>query len=65
MGGAKGVRWLLGRIFEVMHAAEVFARASAHDREQASAETALPLGVFPRSSPYTLEQTLDPEFLPD
>ncbi len=47
------------------HAAEVFARAYADARERASAETGLPLRSFPKSSPYTLEQTLDPKFLPD
>jgi Domain of unknown function DUF29 len=47
------------------HAAEVFARAYADAREQASAETGLPLRSFPKSSPYTLEQTLDPKFLPE
>jgi Domain of unknown function DUF29 len=46
------------------HAAAVFARAYADARERASAETGLPLRTFPRSSPYTLEQTLDPRFLP-
>jgi hypothetical protein len=47
------------------HAAEVFARAYADAREQASAETGLPLRAFPKSSPYTLEQTLDSKFLPE
>jgi hypothetical protein len=47
------------------YAAEVFARAYTDAREQASAETGLPLRAFPRSSPYTLEQALDPGFLPD
>jgi hypothetical protein len=47
------------------HAADVFARAYADARERASAETGLPLRAFPKSSPYTLEQTLDPKFLPD
>jgi hypothetical protein len=47
------------------HAAEVFARAYADARERASAETGLPLRSFPKSSPYTLEQTLDPRFLPE
>jgi hypothetical protein len=46
------------------HAAKVFARAYADAREQASAETGLPLRAFPKSSPFTLEQTLDPKFLP-
>ena len=43
----------------------MFARAYADAREQASVETGLPLRSFPKSSPYTLEQTLDPKFLPD
>jgi hypothetical protein len=47
------------------HAAEVFAGAYADAREQASAETGLPLRVFPKACPYTLEQALDPRFLPD
>jgi hypothetical protein len=47
------------------HAAEVFPRAYADARERASAETALPLRIIPKSSAYTLEQALDPRFLPD
>ena len=47
------------------HAAEVFAHAYADAREQASAETALPLESFPETSPYTLEQALDAGFMPD
>jgi Domain of unknown function DUF29 len=47
------------------HATEVFMRAYADAREQASTETGLPLRSFPKSSPYTLEQILDPKFLPD
>jgi hypothetical protein len=43
----------------------VFAPAYADARERASAETGLPLRAFPKSSPYTLEQTLDPKFLPE
>ena len=46
------------------HAAQVFASAYADARERASAETGLPLRTLPRSSPFTLEQTLDPKFLP-
>jgi hypothetical protein len=46
------------------HAAAVFARAYADARQRASAETELPLRNLPRASPYTLEQVLDPEFLP-
>ena len=47
------------------HAATVFAHAYADAREQASTETDLPLDIFPSSSPYTLDQTLDSRFLPD
>ena len=47
------------------HAADVFSRAYEDAREQASTETGLPLHAFPESSPYSLEQALDPEFLPD
>jgi Domain of unknown function DUF29 len=47
------------------HAAEVFPRAYADARERASAETGLPLRGFPKASPYTLEQALDPRYLPD
>jgi hypothetical protein len=47
------------------YAAEVFARAYGDAREQASAETGLPLRSFPRSCPYTLDQALDARFLPD
>jgi hypothetical protein len=47
------------------YAADAFADAYADAREQASAETGRPLRILPRSSPYTLEQVLDPRFLPD
>jgi hypothetical protein len=47
------------------HASEVFAEVYEDAREQASAESGLPLRAFPKTSPYTLEQTLDPKFLPD
>ena len=47
------------------HASEVVTEAYEDAREQASAESGLPLRAFPKSSPYTLEQTLDPDYLPD
>ena len=47
------------------HASEVFTEAYEDAREQASAESGLPPRAFPKSSPYTLEQTLDPDYLPD
>jgi hypothetical protein len=45
-------------------AAEVFTRAYADARERVSAETGLPLRRFPRPTPTSLEQALDPKFLP-
>ena len=33
-------------------------------REQAVAETALPAGTFPAAPAFSLEQALDPKFLP-
>ena len=47
------------------YARDVFVEAYADARARASAETGLPEGAFPETSPYSLEQTLDPEFLPD
>jgi Domain of unknown function DUF29 len=44
---------------------EVFGRCYLSAREQASAETGLAIATFPEHSPYTLEQTLDAQFLPD
>jgi Domain of unknown function DUF29 len=46
------------------HASAVFTEAYEDAREQASAESALPLRQFPKASPYTLEQVLDPKYLP-
>jgi hypothetical protein len=47
------------------YASEIFLEAYEDAREQASVESGLPLRALPKASPYTLEQTLDPEFLPD
>jgi hypothetical protein len=33
--------------------------------QRAAAETGLPISHFPETSPYTVGQTLDPDFLPD
>jgi hypothetical protein len=44
---------------------EVFERCYRAAREQAAAETGLPKSRFPESSPYSVEQALDPDFLPD
>ena len=47
------------------HARGVFAEAYADARALAIAETGLAERTFPPLPPYTLEQTLDPGFLPD
>ncbi len=44
---------------------EVFERCYRSAREQAAAETALPAETFPAKPIFTLEQALDPQFLPD
>jgi hypothetical protein len=44
---------------------QVFERCYRAAREQAAAETGLPESRFPGRSPYTAEQALDPDFLPD
>ena len=44
---------------------EVFGRCYQAAREQAAAETGMPMTSFPETSPYTLERALDPDFLPD
>ena len=49
----------------VGHAEAVFARAYADARVRALAETGLPSRRLPRTCPYTLQQTLDLDFLPD
>jgi hypothetical protein len=47
------------------HLAAVFPRAYDDARIRASAETGLREQSFPPEPPYTLEQALDPQFLPD
>ena len=47
------------------YAATVFADAYAEGRLQAADETALPAEGFLAAAPWTLEQVLDPDFLPD
>jgi hypothetical protein len=47
------------------YAREVLEEAYGDARERARAETGLPERTLPPNSPYTLEQVLDPEFLPD
>lgn len=44
---------------------EVVERCYRDAREQAAAEAGWPQARFPEACPYTIEQVLDPEFLPD
>jgi DNA-binding transcriptional regulator YdaS (Cro superfamily) len=44
--------------------AEVLHEEYAIAREKAAAETGLRAGAFPRTCPYTIDQVLDPDFLP-
>jgi hypothetical protein len=47
------------------HLEAVFPDAYADARARAIVQTGLSEQAFPRTSPYTLVQALDPEFLPD
>src|SRR5215471_9941128 len=44
--------------------AEVLDEEYAIAREKAAAETGLRVGTFPKTCPYTIDQVLDPDFLP-
>jgi len=46
------------------HARDEFAECYQDARRQAAVETGLPVEVFSDQPPYTLEQSLDPDFLP-
>jgi hypothetical protein len=43
---------------------EIFAQAYRHARKDAADETGLPLATFPTTSPFTIEQVRDEDFLP-
>lgn len=43
---------------------QVFEREYPRAREKASEETTIYLKLFPEACPYTIEQILDPDFLP-
>jgi hypothetical protein len=47
------------------YARDVFVEAYADARARALAETGLPVQSFPAEPPFTLEQVLDPKYLPD
>ena len=44
---------------------EVFAKCYTKARKKASLETGLPISTFPTESPFSPEETLDTEYLPD
>ncbi|MBW4537317.1 MAG: DUF29 domain-containing protein [Pleurocapsa minor HA4230-MV1] len=44
---------------------EVFSECYQDGREQAADETELPLNTFPPESPFTLDETLNPNYLPE
>jgi hypothetical protein len=46
------------------YALQIFAECHADGCEQAAAETGLPAETFPADPPFTLEQVLEPGFLP-
>lgn len=43
---------------------EVFDNCYEHGRKEASIETGLPLSVFPKESPFSVDEILDSEFFP-
>jgi hypothetical protein len=47
------------------HAEAEFDECYRDAKAQAAIETGLPLRAFPESPPFSLDQALDPEFLPD
>ena len=49
----------------VTYLQEVFAECYANACKQAADETGLPLEIFPLNCPYTPEQVLNSEYLPD
>ena len=44
---------------------EVFYKCYQNARKNASIETNLKLNIFPENSPFSLDETLNPEFLPE
>ena len=45
--------------------ANIFAESYQYGRKQASIETGLSLAALPKESPFTIEEILDEDFLPD
>jgi hypothetical protein len=44
---------------------EVFDKCYSKARKKAALETGLPIATFPPQSPFTLEETLDVDYLPE
>ncbi|MEM9275556.1 MAG: DUF29 domain-containing protein [Cyanobacteria bacterium P01_F01_bin.143] len=44
---------------------DIFAECYQYGRKQASIETGLSLAAFPTESPFTIDEILDENFLPD
>jgi len=44
---------------------EVFESCYQHARKEASIETGLPLSIFPKDYPFSIDETLDSEFFPN
>jgi hypothetical protein len=45
--------------------AEIFAECYQDARDLAATETGLPIDTFPPASPFTFEEALNPDYLPD
>ena len=63
-------RGRLARDFRVSKSLKLYAETELADlyrlaRKRAAVQTRLPLTTFPETSPYTLEQTLNEDFLPE
>lgn len=44
---------------------EIFSKCYSKARKKAALETGLPIDSFPKNSPFTLEETLDVDYLPE
>lgn len=46
------------------HAEQTLAKAFVSGRLKAARETGIDFTLFPRASPFTIDEVLDPDFLP-
>ncbi|GJE29296.1 DUF29 domain-containing protein [Methylobacterium organophilum] len=61
--------WRIGRILKSSpslkkYPAEVFSESYLAGRLEAARETGIDFSLFPEQPPFTVEQALDPDFLP-